>query len=199
MTPPTTHHPTNAGPKEVPNRPPPNGDSPLMNGNRVAQVAIGVLRRLTSPPPQQFGSAHGVVYQAAYISTIALRLAGTGLTVWVAQIHLDLWSEGYRHIPSNGPLFLADAIGGFVVAAILLVWPRPLTALLGTGYLVSTLAALIISINVGLFGFQESIRASFVVESILLESLGAALLLAWPAIVMLGRPKLKDPSDRRVP
>ena len=125
-----------------------------------------------------------------------LHLAGAGLLVWVAAIHVDLWSEGYRHIPTNGPLFLADAIGGFALAAMLLVWPRPLAGLLGTGFMVSTLAALILSINVGLFGFQESIRASFVVESILLESIGAGALLAWTVIVLRVQPKLENPSDR---
>jgi hypothetical protein len=104
--------------------------------------------------------------------------------VWVAAIHLDVWSEGYRHIQTDGPLFLADASGGFVLAAVLLAWPRPLAAPLGTGFMASTLGGLILSINVGLFGFQESIRASFVVESILLESIGAAILLVWTVIVL---------------
>ena len=190
MTPPTTHHPVDTGPKEVPNRPPPNGETPPANANRVAQVATGLFRGLTSPPRPQIGSEHGVVY----LSLAALRLAGTALLAWVAAIHLDLWSEGYRHIPTNGPLFLADAIGGFLLAAILLVWPRPLAALVGIGYLASTLAAVIISINVGLFGFQESIRASFVVESILLESIGAAILLAWTVFVLQAQQQLENPE-----
>ena len=107
----------------------------------------------------------------------------------VAAIHLHLWSEGYRHIPTDGPLFLVDAIAGFILAAILLVWPRPLAGLLGAGFMASTLAALILSINVGLFGFQESIRASFVVESILLESLGAVALFTWTLVVLQAQPK----------
>ena len=82
-------------------------------------------------------------------------------------------------IPTDGPLLFADALAGCALAAILLAWPRPLAGLLRAGFMASTLAALILSINVGLFGFQESIRASFVVESILLESLGAAVLLTW--------------------
>ncbi len=126
---------------------------------------------------------------AVYLCMVVLRLAAAGLVVWVAAIHLDLWSEGYRHIPTDGPLFLADAIAGFVLAALLLVWPRPLAGLLGAGFMASTLAALILSINVGLFGFQESIRASFVVESILLESLGVVALLAWTIIVLQAQPK----------
>jgi hypothetical protein len=193
MIPPTTRHPADVGPQETPNRRSPNGQTRLGKGDRLAHLAIAPIRRPTSPPRPQIGSRHGAVYLCA----VALRLGGTGLLVWVAAIHLDLWSEGYRHIPTDGPLFLADAIGGFALAAILLAWPRPLAGLLGTGFMVSTLAALILSINVGLFGFQESIRASFVVESILLELLGAVALISWTVIVLQAQPK--PSSSRRDP
>jgi membrane-bound ClpP family serine protease len=115
----------------------------------------------------------------------------------VGAIHLDLWLGGYRQLPTDGPLFLADAIAGFALAASLLAWPRPLVALLGTGFMVSTLVGLTLSINVGLFGFQESIRASFVVESILLESIGAISLLAWTVIVVQTQPKRRQGTHRR--
>lgn len=88
--------------------------------SHVGQLAIGLLRRLTSPPERQIGSKP----VALYLATVALRLAGAGLLIWVAAIHLDLWSQGYRQLPTNGPLFLADAIGGFALAAVLVVWPR---------------------------------------------------------------------------
>ena len=162
----------------------------------MAHVAIALIRRPASssrwrgvPPRSQIGARHGAVYLAVYFCMVVLRLAGAGLLAWVAVIHLDLWSEGYRHIPTDGPLFLAAAIGGFLLAALLLVWSRPLAGLLGAGFMVSTLAALIVTINVGLFGFRESIRASFVVESILVESLGAVALLAWTVIVLQAQPK----------
>lgn len=195
MTHPTTRHPADADPMEASNRGSPNGQAPPVEGDRVAHLAIALIRRTASRPQSQIGSRHGAVYLAVYLSTIVLRLAGAGLLVWVAAIHLDLWSEGYRHIPTDGPLFLADAIGGFALAALLLAWPRPLAGLLGTGFMASTLAALILSINVGLFGFQESIRASFVVESILLESIGAVALLAWTVIVLQAQPNRS--SSRR--
>jgi hypothetical protein len=118
-----------------------------------------------------------------FLTGLALRVAGAGLLVWVGAVHLHLWSEGYKHIPTVGPLFLANAIGGFVLAAVLLVWPRPLAGLVGVGYMLSTLGGLIISINIGLFGFHESTSASFVVESMVLEILGAAVLAAWLAVV----------------
>jgi hypothetical protein len=112
---------------------------------------------------------------------IVLRLACAGLLARVAAIHLHLWSEGYRHIPTYGPLFLADVIAGFALAAVLVVWPRPVAGLAGAAYMASTLGGLVLSINFGLFGFRESSGASFVLEAILLESLGTVALLAWSA------------------
>jgi len=127
-------------------------------------------------------SQHGPSFLAAFV----LRLVCAGLLIWVAVIHLHLWMEGYRDIPTVGPLFLADAVGGFVLAAVLLVWPRPLAGLLGAGFMVSTLGGLIISLNFGLFGFRESLGASFVIETIMLESVAAIALLAWSVAVWHG-------------
>jgi len=56
------------------------------------------------------------------------------LLAWIGYIHLHLWLEGYRHIPTNGPLFLLDAVAGFILAAALLASPRPLAGLLAAGY-----------------------------------------------------------------
>jgi hypothetical protein len=118
-------------------------------------------------------------YGPAFLAALVLRLGCAGLLIWVAAIHLHLWAEGYRDIPTVGPLFLADAVGGFVLAAVVLVWPRPLAGLLGAGFMISTLGGLILSLNFGLFGFRESSGASFVIETIILESVGAVVLLAW--------------------
>jgi hypothetical protein len=122
----------------------------------------------------------------AFLAALVLRLVCAGLLIWVAAIHLHLWTEGYRDIPTVGPLFLADAVGGFVLAAVLLVWPRPLAGILGTGFMISTLGGLIISLNFGLYGFRESLGASFVIETIILESVGAVALLAWSVAVWHG-------------
>jgi hypothetical protein len=127
-------------------------------------------------------SQHGPWFLAAFV----LRLVCAGLLIWVAAIHLQLWTEGYRDIPTVGPLFLANAVGGFALAAVLLVWPRPLVGLLGAGFMISTLGGLIISLNFGLFGFRESSGASFVIETVILESVGALALLAWAGAVWRG-------------
>lgn len=120
------------------------------------------------------------VARAAISSVIELICAT--LLVWTAAIHLHLWVEGYGQIPTNGPLFLLDAVVGFGAAALLLLWPRPLAGLLGAGYLASTLGALVLSLNVGLFGFKESLSASFVVESLALESAALVGLVLWAAL-----------------
>jgi hypothetical protein len=122
----------------------------------------------------------------AFLAALLLRLVCAGLLIWAAAVHLHLWTEGYRDIPTVGPLFLADAIVGFALAAVLLVWPRPLAGLLGAGFMISTLGGLIVSLNFGLFGFRESSGAAFVTETIILESVGAVALLAWSVAVWHG-------------
>ena len=134
----------------------------------MTQMTIGLVRQLTADRRLEAASR----WRALSVATLVLRITGAGLLVWAAAIHLHLWSEGYRHIPKVGPLFLVDAIAGFTLAAVLLVWPRLLAGLLGVGYMLSTLGGLIISINVGLFGFHESTAASFVVQSMVLEIAG---------------------------
>ncbi len=122
----------------------------------------------------------------SFIATLVLRLVCAGLLIWVAAIHLHLWEEGYRDIPTLGPLFFVDAVGGFGLAAVLLVWPRPLAGLLGAGFMISTLGGLIVSLHFSLFGFRESSQAAFVMETIILESVGALTLLAWTVAVWGG-------------
>src|SRR5207253_292540 len=91
--------------------------------------------------------------------------------------------EGYRHIPTNGPLFLLDAAAGFILAAVVLAWPRPLAGLLAAGYTAATLGALLISLAVGLFGFRESISASYVTQSLTIETITVLALITWTVLV----------------
>ena len=113
---------------------------------------------------------------------LLLRLGCAALLAWIGYIHLHLWQEGYRQIPANGPLFLLDAVAGFLFAAVLLAWPRPLAGILAAGYTASTLGALIISSTVGLFGFRESISASYVAQSLTIETITVLALIGWTAL-----------------
>src|SRR6266480_4250416 len=132
------------------------------------------LRRLASPRRATAAGRDG-----RWTAALLLRLGCVALLAWIGYIHLHLWLEGYRHIPANGPLFLLDAVAGFVLAAVLLAWPRPLAGLLAAGYTAATLGALLISLSVGLFGFRESISASYVVESLAIETITVLALITW--------------------
>jgi hypothetical protein len=138
---------------------------------------IAFLRRLASP-------RRGAPLRGAPAAiALLLRVGLAGMLTWIGYIHLHLWQEGYRQIPTNGPLFLLDALAAFVLAAALLAWPRPLAGLLATGFTAGTIGALLISLSVGLFGFKESISASYVVESLVIESVTVLGLAAWTVLV----------------
>ena len=101
------------------------------------------LRRLASP---RRPAAPGRGGRRA--AALLLRLGCAALLAGIGYIHLHLWQEGYRHIPTNGPLFLLDAVAGFVLAAVLLAWPRPLAGLLAVGYTVASIAAGLLAVFV---------------------------------------------------
>ena len=121
--------------------------------------------------------------------TLSVRVVGAAMLVATGWIHLDLWLDGYRAVPWIGPLFLANvvlaglaAIGVLATPARWLPWVALPAGLLELG----TLAALVLSLTVGLFGFVESLRATLVVPTILVESVGF-LVLAGYAVVVLSR------------
>ena len=140
------------------------------------------LRRAASPrrPPAPDRGAR-------WVAALLLRLTCVALLAWIGAVHLHLWLEGYRQIPTDGPLFLLDAVAGLALGALLLVWGAPLTGLVAAGYTAGTLTALLISLSVGLFGFRESISASFVTQSLAIESITVLALLSWTALVTAHR------------
>lgn len=157
----------------------------------MAEPISSRLRRLASPRRPEASARSG-----RQIAGLLLRLGCVALLAWIGYIHLHLWQEGYRQIPTNGPLFLLDAAAGFVLAAALLVWPRPLVALLAAGYSAVTLGALLISLSVGLFGFRESFSASFVAQSLIAETITTLALLTW-AVHVTGRPRPRTQTPRK--
>ena len=119
-----------------------------------------------------------------------LRIAGSVLLLAMAWIHWVLWLDGYRTIDVIGPAFLLDVAAGVVLAgAVLAAPPRllPWAAALGALTAAGTLAALLLSTTVGLFGFIESTAAVLWWESFWVE-LAAAVVLAALA-VLAGRPR----------
>ena len=92
---------------------------------------------------------------------IVLRVAGAGLLIATAAIHLDLYLTGYQTIPTIGWLFLLQVIAGFALGLAVLaipgryVLPGRLAAAAGAGFALATLAGYLLSVWIGLFGFKE--------------------------------------------
>ncbi|MEU6080963.1 hypothetical protein [Streptomyces sp. NPDC047108] len=121
---------------------------------------------------------------------LALRLTGAGLTAAMAGIHAYLWGEGYGNLETIGELFLVNAIvGGLLAVALLVTGVRLLTWVAGVGALFTagTLAALVLSLTTGLFGFTESVDAPWVTTTLAVESAGTVALAALVPMARLSR------------
>jgi hypothetical protein len=118
-----------------------------------------------------------------------LRILGAVLLAVMGWMHLDLWLEGYRSIDVIGPAFMLNVIAGFGLALLLLVVPRallPWVAVLGALTALGTLAGLLISTTVGLFGFVETTAASLWWESFWVE---VAAVVVLTALALVTRPR----------
>jgi hypothetical protein len=109
--------------------------------------------------------------------TNALFVLGAAAVAVSASIHLHLWLDGYSAIATIGPLFLLQAISGYGLALALVAFRRLLVAVAGAGFLIATLVAFMLSVNGGLFGFEEQWSAPFATVAFVDEALGAAVLL----------------------
>src|SRR6185312_5350317 len=98
---------------------------------------------------------------------------GAVLVALTSAIHLHLWADGYRTIPVIGPLFLVQGIAGIVLTLALIAWRRIVTAVVGIGFMLTTVGGLLISVYFGLFGFMDSLAAPFAGLSLIIESAGA--------------------------
>lgn len=122
------------------------------------------------------------------------RLPVAGLLAWMGWIHLHLWSGGYSHVPTIGPLFLANFVVAVTVALAVLAAPVRLLVPAAAGAVLTaagTLMALILSVNVGLFGFRDSSGAPFAHLSVWVEALavvaGSALVARAAVVSRRGR------------
>ena len=84
-----------------------------------------------------------------------MRVVGAAAVLVSAAVHLYLWFNGFRDLSVIGPAFLLNAVGGAVIAVLLVTWRSWVPALLTAGFGVSTLGAFILSATVGLFGLHE--------------------------------------------
>jgi hypothetical protein len=141
------------------------------------QVSWGVLSRRPDRSRRALNLA----------ATSAFALGGL-LLVWSAYIHFHLWSEadGYRSIPTIGPLFLLQSIAGLVIGVGVIAVRRLWAAAIGVGFALATIAGFLISVVHGLFGFKDSWMAPFAKEAFTIEVIAAAVLVAAAALCLIG-------------
>lgn len=114
------------------------------------------------------------------IITNALTVVGALTILASGIVHLYLWGEedGYRAVPTIGPLFLLQGIVGCLLAAAIVVLRRPIVSLFGAAFMAASLGGLLVSIGWGLFGYDETLGAPLAMFSLLDEMVGLVLLLA---------------------
>jgi hypothetical protein len=134
---------------------------------------------------------------------VAIRLTGAGLLLGNAWIHQHLYDIGYSSVPTIGPLFRLNAVLGVLAAAVVLFTPARWFALAcaaGALFQLGTIAALVQSLTIGAFGFTETLDAPLVWQALVVEGLGAAVLLFGlyrsRRRLRLGRPRLGWPRQR---
>ena len=106
---------------------------------------------------------------------LALRVAGGGLLIATAAIHLDLYLTGFRNIPTIGWLFLLQVIAGFGLGLAVLATGSRLAAAAGAGFALATVGGYLLSLWFGLFGFKEVRTTAGIVAGVIEIAAAAAL------------------------
>jgi hypothetical protein len=115
---------------------------------------------------------------------LALVAAGAVTIVVSAVVHLYLWgrSDGYRAVPTVGPLFLIQAIVGCVLGPMMLLARRVFATAAGAIYMAMSIGGLYLSMHGGLFGYQETLDAPYVKLSLVVEVIGLIATIAVAAM-----------------
>ena len=125
-----------------------------------------------------------------------LAWAGAVLVLLSGLIHLKLYGS-YRGISVIGPLFLAQGIAGILLAVALGVFRRLWLVLAGAGFCIATAAGLLISVNFGLFGFQDSLAVPYATSSLIEEFIGGGVLLVTAIVLLIGLRATRRPGSER--
>ena len=121
-------------------------------------------------------------------TVLVLGGIGAGFLLWSGVIHLMLWSDGYKDISVIGPLFLVQGIATIVLAVVIVAFRW--LALLAAGAVagVATAVGLLLSVNVGLFGYTETLAVPYAELSLAVEFTAAFVLLVAACVLMFGQP-----------
>src|SRR6516225_10581240 len=133
-----------------------------------------------------------------------LRVAGAGLLIATAAIHLDLYLTGYRTIPVIGWLFLLQVIAAFGLGLAVLAVPGRFTlagrlaAAAGAGFALATLGGYLLSVAIGLFGFTE-VRTTAGIVAGLIEVAAFAVLAALALVPARAEAAVRFPVNGAIP
>lgn len=121
------------------------------------------------------------------LGATAAFAVGGALLIWSAFIHFHLWSEtdGYRAIPTIGPLFLLQSITALIIGIGVVAIRRLWAAVIGIGFALTTIAGFLLSVAVGLFGFKDSWMAPYAKQAFTIEILAVVVLIA-AALCLVG-------------
>jgi hypothetical protein len=151
-----------------------------------------------SGPGVTAGRSRGAVRPALWAAVrpsgpleAATRVITAGLLAGSGYIHLHLYLDGYRYIPTVGNLFLVQEAGSFAVALLLLVGGALVLRLAAAGLATGALVGFVLSRTSGVAGFTErgwnpapDALASVLVEVAVLLIVAAGLV---PAALRLAR------------
>ena len=101
-------------------------------------------------------------------------------------IHLDLYLTSYGHIPTIGPLFLAQAIVALLAGLVVGVHGHVLAVAGGALLALATLGGYVLALLIPLFGFREVLTGAGVAAAVV--EIAAAAVLGGVAVVELGWP-----------
>ena len=116
----------------------------------------------------------------ARVAITVMIAGGAACAVYSGYIHLYLWGRQqypYRDIPTIGPLFLVQGVVAILIGLLIIISRRVGALLIGAGLMVVSVAALVIDVEVGMFGFKDSWAVPYVKSTLYEEIAGAVLLL----------------------
>jgi hypothetical protein len=148
-----------------------------LNAARTRQSdrsAGGRLKAWMTKAPPRRSAAMGILAVAAALLVVS------------AVLHLDLWSSGYRSVPTIGWLFLAQGIATPVIALALLLTRWLAVVVMAFATMVGTLGGFILASTVGLFGFHDGFGAPFASVTFVTEIAASVFLLVGAAVVVRG-------------
>jgi hypothetical protein len=128
----------------------------------------------------------GLTSSPARMAVMVMIAGGAACAVYSGYIHLYLWGRQqypYRDIPTIGPLFLAQGIAAIVIGLLVVISRQVGALLLGAALLIVSVAALVIDVEVGMFGFKDSWSVPYATTTLYEEIVGAVLLLGAAAVL----------------